>query len=579
MTKKAFNVHAKKKQLQEKRQKKREKVEEYDWGSYVVTDSEGDKKQSEPEQTSTNNVTSMVTDQKSILRTFFAKEPRSVIDQRIMDSRLPLLRTSTEEEKSQYKDEKGDLIQQKLKDHIYTAVDMPVRPPWDYNMSKNDLEQQERDCFDKYLLKLKESNMELNYFELNLNVWRQLWRTLEISDLLLLVADVRHPLFHFPQSLYHYVTHKLDKPLILLLNKCDLVPDSFTKLWMEWFQVNYPKLHVVTFSSYADEQQDEANDDITAEKKRFKRKKKLVDQDLVYQIWKTCSQLHDKPEYWDQVMEKRQDVLLIQSGQVDPEEKRRQEKLKKRAERKQKKHQQQDPNDAPKQQVAKNEFVTVGLIGHPNTGKSCLLNGLVGRTVASASYTPGHTKHFQTYFVSKHVRLCDSPGLVFPAVDMPRALQVLCGLYPISQTREPYSAIRYLSERVPIELIYGLSDLPDGFDEWSPWALCEAYAIKKRYFTPKRARPDVYRAANEILRDVLYGRVLMCFTPPDSNNSQSLMASYTTSFDEESVKRMEMDNDDRARHKEVEESESDSDEVQEEEGVNKNVFSVLSDVM
>lgn len=45
------------------------------------------------------------------------------------------------------------------------------------------------------------------------------------------------------------------------------------------------------------------------------------------------------------------------------------------------------------------------------------------KTVVSASRTPGHTKHFQTIHIASNVRLCDSPGLVFPAL-IPRALQV-----------------------------------------------------------------------------------------------------------------------------------------------------------
>jgi hypothetical protein len=50
----------------------------------------------------------------------------------------------------------------------------------------------------------------------------------------------------------------------------------------------------------------------------------------------------------------------------------------------------------------------------------------------------------------------DCPGLVFPAVDMPRALQVLCGIFPISQLREPYTSVAYLASRIAIEKIYGL---------------------------------------------------------------------------------------------------------------------------
>jgi len=47
----------------------------------------------------------------------------------------------------------------------------------------------------------------------------------------------------------------------------------------------------------------------------------------------------------------------------------------------------------------------------------------VALKVVSVSRTPGHTKHFQTIFLTRNVRLCDSPGLVFPSV-VARPLQV-----------------------------------------------------------------------------------------------------------------------------------------------------------
>ena len=34
---------------------------------------------------------------------------------------------------------------------------------------------------------------ELSYFELNLETWRQLWRVLEMADVVLLITDIRHP--------------------------------------------------------------------------------------------------------------------------------------------------------------------------------------------------------------------------------------------------------------------------------------------------------------------------------------------------------------------------------------------------
>lgn len=65
----------------------------------------------------------------------------------------------------------------------------------------------------------------------------------------------------------------------------------------------------------------------------------------------------------------------------------------------------------------------IAFLGFPNVGKSSLINGLVGRKVVSVSRTPGHTRYFQTYFLTPSVKLCDCPGLIFPSL-LPRQLQV-----------------------------------------------------------------------------------------------------------------------------------------------------------
>jgi hypothetical protein len=46
---------------------------------------------------------------------------------------------------------------------------------------------------------------------------------------------------------------------------------------------------------------------------------------------------------------------------------------------------------------------TVGFVGHPNVGKSSLLNSLVKKHVVSVSRTCGHTKYLQTYLVRRDV--------------------------------------------------------------------------------------------------------------------------------------------------------------------------------
>jgi hypothetical protein len=46
--------------------------------------------------------------------------------------------------------------------------------------------------------------------------------------------------------------------------------------------------------------------------------------------------------------------------------------------------------------------------------------------------------------------------MVFPAVNRPKFLQVLCGLYPLAYLRDPYTPLRYVAERYALEQLYGL---------------------------------------------------------------------------------------------------------------------------
>jgi len=158
--------------------------------------------------------------------------------------------------------------------------------------------------------------------------------------------------------------------------------------------------------------------------------------------------------------------------------------------------------------------LTIGCIGFPNVGKSSLINALKGRKVVSVSRTPGHTKHFQTIFLTPLVRLCDCPGLVFPS-STPKSLQVLLGSFPISQLSVPYRSLKILGENLNLPQLLRLH-LPEDYDEWSAVAISDAWAYKRGFLTAKAARPDRYRAANHILRLALAGQQLLVlqFYPP-----------------------------------------------------------------
>jgi len=54
------------------------------------------------------------------------------------------------------------------------------------------LEASEQKYFRNYVTGLMNADQnKLSYFELNLETWRQLWRVIEMSDILLVIVDIR----------------------------------------------------------------------------------------------------------------------------------------------------------------------------------------------------------------------------------------------------------------------------------------------------------------------------------------------------------------------------------------------------
>lgn len=61
------------------------------------------------------------------------------------------------------------------------------------------------------------------------------------------------------------------------------------------------------------------------------------------------------------------------------------------------------------------QSLTIGLIGHPNVGKSSLINTLKRSKACSVAPTPGWTKEVQEVVLEKGVRVLDCPGVVLEA--------------------------------------------------------------------------------------------------------------------------------------------------------------------
>jgi len=109
-----------------------------------------------------------------------------------------------------------------------------------------------------------------------------------------------------------------------------------------------------------------------------------------------------------------------------------------------------------KSKVVKEEIdsIKVGVIGYPNTGKSSLLNLLVGKASAGVGSEAGYTKGIQKIRLSKEIVLLDTPGVIpqdqYSNVETLKiANQTIFGGRSHNQIKEPDIAIQNLMIKFP----------------------------------------------------------------------------------------------------------------------------------
>ena len=146
------------------------------------------------------------------------------------DQRNPYLLSAAEERDvlGKQKEHKGRLT-------------VPRRPHWDASTTPEELDRLERDGFlewRKGLAELQETqDLLMTPFERNIEVWRQLWRVIERSDVVVQIVDARNPLMFRSEDLEAYVKDvDSKKQNLLLINKADMMTYTQRKAWANYLK-------------------------------------------------------------------------------------------------------------------------------------------------------------------------------------------------------------------------------------------------------------------------------------------------------------------------------------------------------
>ncbi len=405
---------------------------------------------------------------------------------------------------------------------------VPRRPPWDEMTTPQELDKRERDSLLEWrrgLAELQETNdLLMTPFERNLEVWRQLWRVIERSDLVVQIVDARNPLLFRSEDLEKYVK-EVDsrKNNLLLVNKADLMTLEQREAWANYFEeagINYT-FFSASLAKELNEGKDIGQDlgnevDLGSQEEGTENSGEHRDE-LVEGAEQLGKQDHKEEEdQW--TSEDESGSGNADHGVVNSDDPRTRiltvDELEALFLAKAPTVENPDPAHARKTQI--------GLVGYPNVGKSSTINALIGAKKVSVSSTPGKTKHFQTIHLSPEVILCDCPGLVFPNFATTKAELVCNGILPIDQLREFTGPAGLVSQRIPqsfFEALYGIHIHTRPLEEGGngiPTAeeLLMAYAIARGFMKTGQGQPDESRAARYVLKDYVKGKLLFCHPPP-----------------------------------------------------------------
>jgi len=451
---------------------------------------------------------------------------------------------------------------------------IPRRPFWDETTTKEELNLAERESFTNWRRSLKlleeKDHIQMTPYEKNLDFWRQLWRVIERSDIIVQIVDARNPLLFRCEDLEEYVKEvNPNKKCMLLINKADYLNNRQRQEWVDFF--NKEGITVVFFSAliekekqdelfdheldsnkldtiydtedyYDDSSHSESEDDQSDEKDNQSDSEHTHDtqtatQDKTSANSDTVQSADITTQFSQQATITEPDSNTAHNSNTSHNSDTTNVPNSQTDETSSKSSSVQNNPDiitadklldffrtlaAAGSTCGETEAKVIGMVGYPNVGKSSTINVILQEKKLGVSATPGRTKHLQTLNVDSSLTLCDCPGLVFPSFVATKAHLVINGILPIDELRDHVPPTSLVCSYIPRDVLgatYSIMIPKPSKDDINPHRpptaeeFLIAYGAMRGFMTP-RGVPDMPRASRYILKDFVKGKLLYCVPPP-----------------------------------------------------------------
>ncbi|CEP15788.1 hypothetical protein [Parasitella parasitica] len=305
--------------------------------------------------------------------------------------------------------------------------------------------------------------------------YREFRKVLENADVILEVLDARDPLGTRTRSVERMVMDSgLDKKIILVMNKIDLVPKENVEQWLKYLRNEYPAIafKASTQSQRNNLSQSSISTDVASS--NMLNSAECLGADTLIKLLKNyCRNVNLKTS------------------------------------------------------------ITVGIVGYPNVGKSSVINSLKRSKVCGVGSTPGFTKVAQQITLDKNIKLLDCPGIVFAqqGQDGQNAAEItLRNCVKVELLDDPITPVEVIVSRCTTEQLMKMYNVAY-FNNAHEFLVLLA---QQRGKLKKGGVADTHQVARHVLTDWNGGKIPYYTIPPSSKKSHietSVVSSWGKELD------------------------------------------------